>query len=88
MGGAIAQLKNYMLGSTWYLYRLSIDVYDYYIIYNAHVQNLHTYTGESIELLDIGLRKAGGVPIVHRVKPSSPTHRLSVGSPRRHNLIK
>lgn len=49
---------------------------------------IHNYTGESIEVLDIGLRKAGGVPVVHRVKPSSPTHRLSVGSPRRHNVIK
>ena len=63
---------------------------------NSHVLN---HTGESIEVLDIGLRRTGGVPVVQRVKPPSPTHRLSVGSPpspthrlsvgspRRHNAI-
>ena len=38
--------------------------------------------GESIEILDIGLRKTSGIPVVQRVKPSSPAQRFS-GSPKR-----
>ena len=44
------------------------------------------YAGESIEVLDIGLRKTHIVPVVHRVKPSTPTHRFTVGSPKRNNI--
>ena len=36
-------------------------------------------TGESIEVLDIGLRKSRDHRAVHRVKPSSPAHRLAAG---------
>ena len=67
-----------------------LHVKDTLCIYNNIHSNSYVlnHTGESIEVLDIGLRRTGGVPVVQRVKPHSPTHRLSVGSPRRHNAIK